>query len=583
MENKRKLILTSIAFIAILIAVISASFAYFSVSTDNSGNTTLNATVGNVGMVTLTGGESLTLNVTAEDMAKGNAGTTYSAKNDDNETIARVATATLVGGDIGATYQCRFSLTVENTSTMTGLLETDGGVNVNISDNTKVVEEGFVSGLNQSPEKIVSGIYEVNFGMTGTGVDQTIDLITIGADIINSETDGTQRDRLAGKNLNLNFEIEHFTCDTSALGDTTAPRITTVINNNNTDNVTISITSNEDSEYCINESSEKGNMEDCVVSGNLEKDTQITTEVLYGTKEYYIHTKDNSGNISISDIISINNTLTIGNYLLQNPTAGLSTIARSGMYRYSGNDHTIDSEGNTIENPDEVNNYVDLDGVSYRIIGIVSEDNATLGLEEGMIKVIKTETIGVQQWYTNRTTNINYESSLIYQRLNDLDSSQTNNVLGNTNIISSSWVDRISSVKWNVGDVNLDTNSTAGNTAEIVISYEDNTKTSNTSKIGLMYASDYYYAADAIGETNCYENVLCLNWLTDTANETWTMTRYGKDSRNYYLFWRIRTTGALANNNLSVENSLRPVFYLKSDVQYTGDGTGESTSPLQIA
>ena len=257
MDKKKSMLLTVIAVSTLLVAVIGATFAYFNVGTGIAGNTTLNAQVGNVGMVTLTGGESLTLNVSAEDMAKGNGGTTYSAKNDDNETIARVASATLVGGDIGATYQCRFSLTVENTSTMTGLLETDGGVNVNISNNSSIVEEGFVSGLNQSPENIISGVYEVNFEMTGTGVDQTIDLITIGADIINSETDGTQRERLAGKSLNLNFEIDNFTCDTSALGDTTPPRITTMINDNNTENVTVSITSNEDAEYCINTSSEK--------------------------------------------------------------------------------------------------------------------------------------------------------------------------------------------------------------------------------------------------------------------------------------------------------------------------------------
>ena len=583
MDKKKSMLLTVIAVSTLLVAVIGATFAYFNVGTGIAGNTTLNAQVGNVGMVTLTGGESLTLNVSAEDMAKGNGGTTYSAKNDDNETIARVASATLVGGDIGATYQCRFSLIVENTSTMTGLLETDGGVNVNISNNSSIVEEGFVSGLNQSPDSILSGVYEVNFEMTGTGVDQTIDLITIGADIINSETDGTQRERLAGKSLNLNFEIDNFTCDTSALGDTTPPRITTMINDNNTENVTVSITSNEDAEYCINESNVKENMEDCVVSGNLTKDTQLTSEVLYGTKEYYIHTKDNTGNISVSDIISINNTITLGNYLLANPTAGLSTTAYSGMYRYSGNDHTIDSEGNVIENPDEVNNYVDLDGISYRIIGIVSEDNESLGLEEGMLKLIKSESIGTGQWWSNKTTDIKWEQSLIYQRLNDLDSDETNNVLYNPNIIPSVWVDRISSVKWNVGQIYIYTNDAAANTGESVLSYEDDVQTSNTAKLGLMYLSDYYYAADASGATTCYVNTACLNWLTDASNKTWTMIRTGQYSTGLNFSWLVHNTGDAGNNSTTYEYALRPVFYLESNVQYIGEGTGEYGSPLQIA
>ena len=264
-----------------------------------------------------------------------------------------------------------------------------------------------------------------------------------------------------------------------------------------------------------------------------------------------------------------------GDYLVKNPSAGLSTTVYGGMYRYSGNDQT--SADGTIVGTDKVNNYVELGDVLYRIIGVVSEDNETLGLEKGMVKVIKAETIGNQQWWIDNKTDIEWERSLIYQRLNDLDDDETNNVLSNINIIPSVFVNSIASVKWNVGDLKTETA-----TAESVLLSEKTNQTNEKSKIGLMYASDYYYAADISGATNCSGNTLCLNWLTDIDNITWTMTRYGELSSDSYRLWRVFTDGSLSTHSMTNKRALHPVFYLSKDVQYTIKGNGTKANPFQI-
>ena len=98
-----------------------------------------------------------------------------------------------------------------------------------------------------------------------------------------------------------------------------------------------------------------------------------------------------------------------------------------------------------------------------------------------------------------------------------------------------------------------------------------------------MYLSDYYYAADASGATTCYVNTACLNWLTDASNKTCTMIRTGQYSTGLNFWWLVHNTGDAGNNSTTYEYALRPVFYLESNVQYIGEGTGEYGSPLQIA
>ena len=222
MDKKNTMLLTVIAVATLLVAVVGATFAYFNVYNESTAqNSAVNANVQNVGLVSLTGGDTLNLTVTAEEMASSKGGAKYSAKNGEGATVAKVATASLTGGDEGVVYNCEFDLAVTNTGNMTGLKATDGGVNVTIGGGATVAPNtGFAAGTYISPEEIVTGTYTISFTMERDAQEtQVVDLVTVGADILNDVTDGTQQTRLAGKNLALGFTVSGFRCDTAALTD----------------------------------------------------------------------------------------------------------------------------------------------------------------------------------------------------------------------------------------------------------------------------------------------------------------------------------------------------------------------------
>ena len=109
--------------------------------------------------------------------------------------------------------------------------------------------------------------------------------------------------------------------------------------------------------------------------------------------------------------------------------------------------------------------------------------------------------------------------------------------------------------------------------------------------IGLMYASDYGYAAGndcAINiplqsynyESN-YNNNLCYNndWLTSSEknNESLMMPLAYSDSDVFYISY----SGYLHSYFGMFERTVRPVFYLSKDVVITG-GTGTIDDPYTI-
>jgi len=278
------------------------------------------------------------------------------------------------------------------------------------------------------------------------------------------------------------------------------------------------------------------------------------------TNEVEIYT---SG-ITTCDVYLETREVTTGEVLLANPTTGLdATTAYSGLYRYIGT---------------EANNYVKIGDILYRIIGIVSENNELLGLEEGQLKVIKSSNIGTHVWHSSASLNATWDTggtdSSMYTYL------QSSSVLGNINVVPNVWVNKIDSVKWYVGDVQSWTNAT------VIANLENKQVTVNTSRIGLMYLSDYYYSHIGGGGTDCKSSV-CTNWLNDKSSQIWTMTRYGYWAENgQYYGWYVDKLGAAAWNALLTDNitSARPVFYLNKDVYITNtEATGSSTDPFILS
>ena len=104
-----------------------------------------------------------------------------------------------------------------------------------------------------------------------------------------------------------------------------------------------------------------------------------------------------------------------------------------------------------------------------------------------------------------------------------------------------------------------------------------------TGKIGLMYPSDYGYAADlskCTKQLGSYNDSTCKSndWLFNSNNQ-WTLTPNSGYSRNA---WSVYSFGNLNYNNASYTNGVRPVLYLASDLAMEpGDGT--SSNPYKLS
>ena len=109
--------------------------------------------------------------------------------------------------------------------------------------------------------------------------------------------------------------------------------------------------------------------------------------------------------------------------------------------------------------------------------------------------------------------------------------------------------------------------------------------TTYTDEIGLMYPSDYGYAARPNAWTaNLYDYkypaITSNNWLYMGAVE-WTIT---PNSSLSYTVFLVSSGGSLSNgsNGVNRRYAARPVFYLESNVELSG-GTGTSSDPYRLA
>ena len=107
-------------------------------------------------------------------------------------------------------------------------------------------------------------------------------------------------------------------------------------------------------------------------------------------------------------------------------------------------------------------------------------------------------------------------------------------------------------------------------------------KTEYSAKIGLMYVSDYGFAAAPSAWTTILNNyhrkaIKNVNWMYMGLLE-WTISRYANIA--YFVVY-VYDTGGVVNFNAYNACGVRPVFYLSSSVAYvSGDGT--QNLPIRI-
>ena len=237
---------------------------------------------------------------------------------------------------------------------------------------------------------------------------------------------------------------------------------------------------------------------------------------------------------------------------------------------------------------DQVNNYVCFGSTQspcpaenlYRIIGVfdtkVREDKT-----EQRVKLIKSTSVGDKQW--NSTDDNTWSTSSLNAYLN-------NDFL---NAFDETTKGKIADTTWKVGgNTSANIKNQPAKTAyqnEVVNpvpgSTSSNGETEHPAKIGLMYASDYGFAAAQSAWTtqlSSYngEVIKNVNWMYLGADE-WTISRYADYSGSAFF---VRGSGFVAgsrSNRVTYVSGVRPVFSLSSSTSYVS-GSGEATDPITI-
>ena len=201
----------------------------------------------------------------------------------------------------------------------------------------------------------------------------------------------------------------------------------------------------------------------------------------------------------------------------------------------------------------------------YRIIGVFGNQ----------VKLIKNTSIGNNYWSgssASRNNNWNYSAlNTIYLNQNYL------------NNIGSKWNNLIAITSWKVGG---NTNQNIYNVS-VKNTYQNEiispaTTTTYSAKIGLMYVSDYGYAASpeewntVLGSIDYTSND--INWLHMGLSE-WTISPL---SNSGYHAFGVSKTGNVISNYVDISAGVRPSFYLESTVVLES-GTGTQENPYRIA
>ncbi len=211
------------------------------------------------------------------------------------------------------------------------------------------------------------------------------------------------------------------------------------------------------------------------------------------------------------------------------------------------------------------NNYVSFNNELWRIIGVI----------DGKIKIIRNESIGSMQWDS-------YSS-------NNWDNASLKTYLNGTyyNSINEPYKGMISAETYYLGgptSSKYQTLTASGYyNAERSSTVHSGNPTSTTQNIGLMYPSDYGYAAGS----NCLSTAL-YNYSPSCINSDWLYSRVSEwlqapDASNMFDAAVLGSPGFVFNYyNVGYSNAVRPVLYLNTNVQITG-GDGSQNNPYTLS
>lgn len=333
-----------------------------------------------------------------------------------------------------------------------------------------------------------------------------------------------------------------------------------------------------------------------------------------------------SGNVTDKCYIyfDIDNKITLANYIISqfNGVQGNNNIyyhdnslengAGDNSYRYAGSGETTNnfvcfgSDANTCTE-DYLYRIIGVFDGKVKIIKATAASSSLLGTDDASgyksgfnnlyyWSTLKTCPSNITGYITDSSSNV----SFVLNRKNILAAgdagvdnfcnlwkySTLNTVNLNTNFltnIGTKWAGMIEDAIWKIGGYNTDSIiASVMYDVEVKRASETYGPSDGTSKIGLIYVSDFGFAASPSAWTtsmNDYKAANTVNWLSQISS--WTLTKnesnstdvFSVDNGNLYYTGNVAGTGQ--------RKEVYPVFYLLSSVTYSsGDGTKDS--PIRI-
>ena len=524
-NEKKVLVLSFIGIITFIAVVVGATYAYFTAQGGGTGNIDVNANTATTDNLSFQIGGAISLTANQEDFGSGMPNKSGST------TASATLTANNATNNATRNYYVYLDITSNNFEYTTDDEQAELLLKITDPDGAEVTTLG-------SLERKTSG------GVTGFDITTSTGLITI-ADNYEITSTGTVTQEWQIEVIFANLDSDQ----NANTGKTFSANL--IIQE---EKILTSI-----ADVCP----DGGNLADCVVLLNTTaKDSKYTG--------LYHHDAD------------------------------LANGAQGNSYRYSGaNPNNYVCFGST-ESPCPEENL-------YRIIGAFDDDkdsnyqiklikadyttSAMLGTDgrdyRGAYSYstsyykgsMETSTIAAYRW--------NYDTSVSRNGSNNWTTSEFNTINLNTNYwnyLGTTWQNLIVETTWHLGGMKayIYTAKEFYDGERNNAGYGSNPTTYND-EIGLMYVSDYGYAASPeawITDLGSYNNstITANNWMYMGLFE-WTITPRSSVSR---IVFNVNDNGSL-NDSLHVSNgfSARPVFYLESTVEIFS-GTGTSTDPFVL-
>ena len=343
-----------------------------------------------------------------------------------------------------------------------------------------------------------------------------------------------------------------------------------------------------------------GKLSKCENGGNLTWDSVNNKVIFDGDASDKCYVYFNKIPKLASYIKSLYKGQGINNLYLHDST--LENGAGDNSYRYAGSSNATNNfvcfGYNSTDGTCPTDNLYRIIGVFDNKVKLIKYDYANSNLlgtdgdyyndtySKNEYSTYKGELITINRYYWNNsdTSFSTYEWNK--SRLNTIN--LNNNFINN---IGSSWSSKIATSSWQIG----------GNDADKIIYVPVSTAYQNElvnpfkdskfqSKIGLMYVSDYGYAAAPSAWTTQLSNILAngddygiasiinVNWMYMGLKE-WTISHVTTGTNRIF---NIDNDGSLGHNYVNNNDSVvRPVFFLEADVAYVS-GTGTKANPIII-